>query len=151
MGRSQGVTTQSDVAAGAAPAVSTTVGTKLPELSIYGDPTFIVSTAIATRDYQDVHHDRDKAQAKGSKDIFVNILTDTGLVGRYVTDWAGPNAIIKSIKLRLGVPWYAYDTITFRGEVTAVEGDLVTLKVVGSNSLGDHVIATSTLTMGAAQ
>jgi len=134
-----------------AAAVSTAVGTKLPELSIYGDPTFIVSTAIATRDYQDMHHDRDKAQAKGSKDIFVNILTDTGLVGRYVTDWAGPNAIIKSIKLRLGVPWYAYDTITFRGEVTAVEGDLVTLKVVGSNSLGDHVIATSTLTMGAAQ
>lgn len=131
--------------------VSTAVGTKLPELSIYGDPTFIVSTAIATRDYQDVHHDRDKAQAKGSKDIFVNILTDTGLVGRYVTDWAGPNAIVKSIKLRLGVPWYAYDTITFRGEVTAVEGDLVTLKVVGSNSLGDHVIATSTLTMGGAQ
>lgn len=127
------------------------VGTKLPELKLYGDLTFIVSTAIATRDYQDVHHDRDKAQAKGSKDIFVNILTDTGLVGRYVTDWAGPNAIVKSIKLRLGVPWYAYDTITFRGEVTAVEGDLVTLKVVGTNSLGDHVIATSTLTMGAAQ
>lgn len=124
------------------------VGAKLPELQIYGDPTFIVSTAIATRDYQDVHHDRDKAQAKGSKDIFVNILTDTGLVGRYVTDWAGPNALVKSIKLRLGVPWYAYDTITFRGEVTAIEGDLVTLKVVGSNSLGDHVIATSTLTLG---
>lgn len=131
--------------------MNVTVGTKLPELSIYGDPTFIVSTAIATRDYQDVHHDRDKAQAKGSKDIFVNILTDTGLVGRYVTDWAGPNAIVKSIKLRLGVPWYAYDTITFRGEVTAVDGELVTLKVVGSNSLGDHVIATSTLTMGEAR
>ena len=54
----------------------------------------IVSTAIATRDYQDVHHDRDKAQAKGSKDIFVNILTDTGLVERFVTDWAGPAARI---------------------------------------------------------
>ena len=75
------------------------VGTKLPELALYGDPTFIVSTAIATRDYQDVHHDRDKAQSKGSKDIFVNILTDTGLVQRYITDWAGPNAVIKSISL----------------------------------------------------
>ncbi|WP_428847470.1 MaoC family dehydratase [Mycolicibacterium cosmeticum] len=127
------------------------VGTKLPELQIYGDPTFIVSTAIATRDYQDVHHDRDKAQAKGSKDIFVNILTDTGLVGRYVTDWAGPDAVVKSIKLRLGVPWYAYDTITFRGEVTATDGDVVTLKVVGSNSLGDHVIATSTVALGGTQ
>ena len=74
---------------------------------------------------------------------------------RYVTDWAGPTAIIKSIKLRLGVPWYAYDTVTFKGEVTAVEAadagarpELVTVKVVGSNSLGDHVIATATLTIG---
>ena len=126
------------------------VGTTLPELELYGDPTFIVSTAIATRDYQDVHHDRDKAQAKGSKDIFVNILTDTGLVQRYITDWAGPTAMIKSIGLRLGVPWYAYDTVTFSGEVTAVDNGLVTLKIKGSNSLGDHVIANATLTMGAA-
>ncbi|OBB62795.1 MaoC family dehydratase [Mycolicibacterium monacense] len=136
----------SDVAAGAAPHVE--VGHKLPELQIYGDPTFIVSTAIATRDYQDVHHDRDKAQAKGSKDIFVNILTDTGLVQRYLTDWAGPSARIKSIGLRLGVPWYAYDTITFTGEVTAVDDGVATVKVVGANSLGNHVIATATLVLG---
>ena len=122
------------------------VGTKLPELKLYGDPTFIVSTAIATRDYQDVHHDRDKAHAKGSKDIFVNILTDTGLVQRFITDWAGPTAMIKTINLRLGVPWYAYDTVTFSGEVTAIDGELVTLKITGSNSLGDHVIANATLT-----
>jgi hypothetical protein len=136
--------------AGSVTAPAVKVGTKLPELSFYGDPTFIVSTAIATRDYQDVHHDRDKAQAKGSKDIFVNILTDTGLVQRYVTDWAGPTAFVKSIGLRLGVPWYAYDTVTFTGEVTGVDDGLVTVKVVGSNSLGDHVIATATLTMGGA-
>ena len=126
------------------------VGTKLPELALYGDPTFIVSTAIATRDYQDVHHDRDKAQAKGSKDIFVNILTDTGLVQRFITDWAGPAAVIKTISLRLGVPWYAYDTVTFSGEVTDIVDDLVTLKIVGRNSLGDHVIATATLVFGGA-
>jgi hypothetical protein len=129
-------------------ASSIEVGTKLPELSLYGDPTFIVSTAIATRDYQDVHHDRDKAQAKGSKDIFVNILTDTGLVQRYITDWAGPTAVIKTIGLRLGVPWYAYDTVTFKGEVTAVTNGVISLKVTGSNSLGDHVIANATLTIG---
>ena len=129
-------------------AATVDVGTKLPELKIYGDPTFIVSTAIATRDFQDVHHDRDLAHAKGSKDIFVNILTDTGLVQRYITDWAGSNAVIRSIGLRLGVPWYAYDTVTFSGEVTAVDDGLVTVKVVGNNSLGDHVIATATLTLG---
>ena len=134
--------------AGPVSAAVAEVGRKLPELQIYGDPTFIVSTAIATRDYQDVHHDRDKAQAKGSKDIFVNILTDTGLVQRYLTDWAGPSARIKSIGLRLGVPWYAYDTVTFRGEVTAIDGSVLTVKVVGNNTLGDHVIATATLILG---
>jgi hypothetical protein len=146
MGAGQVSAAEAEVAAGAAPEIQ--VGTQLPELSLYGDPTFVVSTAIATRDYQDVHHDRDKAQAKGSNDIFVNILTDTGLVQRYITDWAGPNAVIKSIGLRLGVPWYAYDTVTFKGEVTAVENGLITLKIVGSNSLGDHVIANATLTIG---
>ena len=136
---------------GARPVTAPTVevGTKLPPLELHGSPTFIVSTAIATRDYQDVHHDRDLAQAKGSKDIFVNILTDTGLVQRFITDWAGPTAVIKTIGLRLGVPWYAYDTVTFNGEVTDVTDGLISLKVVGSNSLGDHVIANATLTIGA--
>ncbi len=137
-----------DAAAGAVREAQ--VGTKLPELQLYGDPTFIVSTAIATRDYQDVHHDRDKAQAKGSKDIFVNILTDTGLVQRFITDWAGPTAVIRSIALRLGVPWYVYDTVTFRGEVTEISDGLITLRITGSNSLGDHVIATATMTIGGA-
>jgi hypothetical protein len=136
------------VGADAVSAPSIEVGTQLPELEIHGDPTFIVSTAIATRDYQDVHHDRDKAQAKGSKDIFVNILTDTGLVQRYLTDWAGPAARVRSIGLRLGVPWYAYDTIRFTGEVTALDGGVATVKVIGANGLGNHVIATATLELG---
>ena len=124
------------------------VGDRLPELAIEGTPTFIVASALATRDFQDVHHDRDLAHAKGSKDIFVNILTDTGLVQRFVTDWAGQKARITSIKLRLGVPWYAYDTLTLTGEVTEIADDgLVTLKIVGTDSLGAHVTSTATLYM----
>ena len=127
---------------------SVMVGDRLPELAIEGTPTFIVASALATRDFQDVHHDRDLAHAKGSKDIFVNILTDTGLVQRFVTDWAGQRARITSIKLRLGVPWYAYDTLTLTGEVTEISGDgLVTLKIVGTDSLGAHVTSTATLYM----
>ncbi|MFZ2530664.1 MAG: MaoC family dehydratase [Rhodococcus sp. (in: high G+C Gram-positive bacteria)] len=125
-----------------------TVGETLPTLSIHGDPTFIVSSALATRDFQDVHHDRDLAQRKGSRDIFVNILTDTGLVQRYVTDWAGPRAVIKSISLRLGVPWYAYDTLNLAGTVASVDDGLITLDIVGSNSLGNHINAKATLVIG---
>ena len=120
----------------------TTVGDQLPPLTIEATPTFVVSTALATRDFQDVHHDRDRAHQRGSKDIFVNILTDTGLVQRYVTDWAGPAARVRKIAIRLGVPCYAYDTLRFSGEVTAVEGDEVVVSVVGRGNLGDHVVGT---------
>ena len=124
------------------------VGDQLPELSIEATPTFIVATALANRDFQDVHHDRDLAQAKGSADIFVNILTDTGLVERFVTDWAGPTARIASISLKLGVPWYAYDTVVFHGEVTERTGADVTVAVTGTNSRGRHVISTVVVTLG---
>jgi hypothetical protein len=125
----------------------TAVGEQLPPLEISATPTFVVSTAIATRDFQDVHHDRDAALARGSKDIFLNILTDTGLVQRYVTDWAGPQARVKNIAIRLGVPAYAYDTLQLSGSVTAVDGADVTVSVVGRGQLGDHVVGTVTVTL----
>lgn len=117
-------------------------GDTLPEWSLPLTPTTIVSTAIATRDWQDVHHDRDIAQAAGSKDIFMNILTSNGLVERYVVDALGHDTELKGIAIRLGAPAYPYDTLTFRGEVTAVEDGVATISVVGSVSLGDHVTGT---------
>jgi hypothetical protein len=123
----------------------TRVGTQLPELRIDASVRNIVATAIASRDYQDVHHDVATAQVKGSKTIFTNILTSNGYVLRYVTDFFGPLSVIKTSKLRLGVPNYAGEVMTMRGTVTGVDGALVTLDVKGSNSLGDHVIATVTL------
>ena len=122
------------------------VGTVLPDLVIDVTPTFVVSTALATRDFQDVHHDRDLARERGSKDIFVNILTDTGLVQRFVTDWAGPGALVRQISIRLGVPCYAYEKLTFTGRVTdrvVEDGESRwVVEVVGRNSLGDHLTGT---------
>jgi len=118
------------------------VGTELPTLVIDITPTLIVSTAIATRDYQDVHHDRDLAQQKGSKDIFMNILTTNGFVGRFITDWAGPEALLRSVSIRLGAPNYPYDQMTMTGRVTDVADGVVTVEVRGANSLGDHVTGT---------
>ncbi|HET9138576.1 MaoC family dehydratase [Actinophytocola sp.] len=120
----------------------TAVGTRLPELRIEVTPTFVVSTAIATRDFQDVHHDRAAALARGSRDIFLNILTDTGLVQRFVTDWAGPDAVLRAISVRLGVPCYTGETLVFSGEVAAVRDGEATVEVVGRNSLGAHLTAT---------
>jgi acyl dehydratase len=128
---------------------SVSVGQQLPPLEIPLTRTTIVATAIASRDYQDVHHDPTLALERGSPDIFMNILTTNGYVGRFVTDWAGPAARLKKVAIRLGAPNYPGDTMRMTGEVTAVDGDEVAVKVVGTNSRGDHVTGTVVLTMGA--
>ena len=130
----------------------------LPELVIEASTTFVVSSAIATRDFQDVHHDRDRAVQRGSQDIFLNILTTTGLVQRFVTDWAGPQAIVRNVAIRLGAPCYAGDTLTFTGQAEPAGpaepdggsagrgpgpgGTEYLVRVAGRCSLGDHVTGT---------
>jgi acyl dehydratase len=123
-------------------------GDELPVLDVPITPTAIVAGAIASRDYQDVHHDSQLAKARGSKDIFMNILTTNGYVGRYVTDWAGPDAVLKKVAIRLGAPNYPDDTMLMTGRVKS-KGDegLVEVEIKGENSLGDHVVGTVTLAL----
>jgi acyl dehydratase len=118
------------------------VGEELPRLEIPLNRTVIVSTAIASRDYQDVHHDPELAVQRGSKDIFMNILSTNGFVGRFVTDWAGPDATLKRVAIRLGAPNYPGDTMTMTGQVTAKADGVVDITVRGANRLGDHVTGT---------
>jgi acyl dehydratase len=120
------------------------IGAALPSLCVPLTRTLITATAIATRDYNQIHHDPGFAHDSGSKDIIMNILTTNGFVGRFVTDWAGPDAILRSVKIRLGVPNYPGDTMTITGEVTALDHaeQVATIAVRGSNSLGDHVTGT---------
>ncbi|MFI0355384.1 MaoC family dehydratase [Actinomadura sp. 9N407] len=129
------------------------VGQELPELSIPLTRTLIVATALASRDFQDVHHDPALAGERGSKDVFMNILTTNGLVDRYVTGWAGPAAVIKKIKIRLGAPNYPGDTMVLTGTVTATDdaGRRVEIAVRGVNALGPHVTGTVTVLLPSAR
>lgn len=120
------------------------VGDVLPDLNIDITAKLIAGAAIATRDYQDVHHDKARAQELGSPDIFMNILTTNGLVGRYVTDWAGAGARLKKIAIRLGAPNYPGDHMCLSAEVTSIDlqSGAVELTVCGRNGLGDHATGT---------
>jgi hypothetical protein len=121
-------------------------GEELPELAIDVTTTLIVAGAIASRDYYEVHHDRAFASRRGTPDVFMNILTTNGLVGRFVTDWAGPDATVRRIAIRLGVPNFPGDTMRLTGRVTAADRGVVEVEVIGRNRLGDHV--TGTVTVG---
>jgi acyl dehydratase len=121
------------------------VGDEIPTLVIPLTRTLIVATAIASRDYQDVHHDPGLAQERGSPDIFMNILSTNGFVGRFITDWAGPDAILKSVNIRLGAPNHPGDTMTMTGQVKAKDDGVVEVQVRGANDIGDHVTGTVSL------
>ncbi len=127
------------------------VGDALPELAIELTTSGIVAGAIASRDYQDVHHDADAARAQGMPNVFMNILTTNGYVGRYVTDWAGPEARLQKVAIRLGAPNLPGDTMRMKGTVVAAERrpdhGAVEVEVVGANAYGDHVTGTVHLTL----
>lgn len=123
------------------------IGDTLPPLEIPVSRTLIVAGAIASRDYQDVHHDAVLAREKGSPDVFMNILTTNGLVGRYITDHLGPRAVLRKVAIRLGAPNYPGDTMTLTGTVTALDGDTAEIRVVGANGIGHHVTGTVTVTL----
>jgi hypothetical protein len=124
-------------------------GDAFPLCSLAITTTLVVAGAIATRDYTPVHHDRTAAAREGSPEVFLNINTSVGLIQRVVSDWAGPEAIFRSIRLRLGAPGYPGDVLTFSGTVTSVEaaGGLATVTVRASDALGDHAVATVDLSL----
>ncbi len=119
-------------------------GESLPELSIPLTSTLIVGGAIASRDFMPVHHDRSAAQAQGMSDVFMNILTTNGLVGRYVTDWAGSDAMLQRVAIKLGAPNLPGDSMTFSGRVVARDEAerAVDVEITGRNSWGNHVTGT---------
>ena len=123
------------------------VGDELPPLEIDVTASVIVAGAIATRDFMPVHHDREYAQAQGAPDIFMNILSDTGYCSRFLTDWAGPDARIQKLSIRLGVPVHPGHVLTYTGQVTDVreEGDEIVVAVAFTaiDELGEHVGGTA--------
>lgn len=123
---------------------SVAVGDALPELAIPITVTLVVGGALASRDYTPVHHDKAAAQAQGMSDVFMNILTTNGLVGRYVTDWAGPDATLKNVAIKLGAPNLPGDTMKMVGNVKskdAASGEVV-VEIAGKNGWGNHVTGT---------
>jgi acyl dehydratase len=127
------------------------VGDQLPALVIDVTATVIVAGAIATRDFMPVHHDRDYANTQGAPDIFMNILSDNAYCSRFLTDWAGPEAMVKKLAIRLGVPVFPGSTLTYAGTVRAVsqvDGEgIVEVELRATNDLGDHVTGTAMLSL----
>lgn len=125
------------------------VGEELPPWPIDVSSLLVIGGAIATRDFADIHHDVAAAKRAGLKDVFMNVLTSTGLCHRYLGEWAGPGARLSGVSIRLGTPNVVGDTMTFSAVVAdkqIVDGKgVITFEVRGSNSNGDHARGTATM------
>ena len=128
---------------------SVEVGDTLPDLPIDLTVSLIVGGALVSRDFTQVHHSKQAAQAAGMQDVFMNILTTNGLVGRYVTDWAGRDARITAVSIKLGTPNLPGDTMTMTGAVKAKDdgAGTVEIEVAGKNAWGNHVTGTVTVAL----
>ncbi len=127
------------------------VGDTLPELVVPITASAVVAAAIATNDYEDVHHDKAAAESKGMPDIFMNILSTNGFVQRFVSDWAGPSAQVTNVRIKLGAPNFVGDAMIMKGSIASIEGDTIAIDVSGRNRIGEHVAAQVTLDFGAAR
>ena len=96
------------------------VGDAVAPMTLDLTATFVVAGAVATRDFMPVHHDRDDAASQGSPNIFLNILSDTGFCTRFLTDWAGPEAAVKKLAIRLDVPAYAGSKLEYTGSAARI-------------------------------
>jgi 3-oxo-4,17-pregnadiene-20-carboxyl-CoA hydratase beta subunit len=124
-------------------------GDALPDLDVELTAAIIVGGALASRDFTPVHHDRGAAVRAGMPDVFMNILTTNGYVSRFVTDWAGPDARLERMAIKLGSPNLPGDTMKMRGAVKSVDtaAGTVEVEVVVKNSWGEHASGTVTLAL----
>ena len=121
------------------------VGWELPPLAVPITVMLITAGALATRDYENVHHDLEATRKIGSPHIFMNILTTNGLCQRFIEEAFGPECIFKDLKIKLGAPNYPGDTMKFSGQVAAKSDADKTIEISfkGSNSMGSHVTGTA--------
>ena len=127
------------------------IGDRLPTLNIPVTHKLIVGGAIATQDYISVHHNLSAAKAAGMPDIFMNILTTSGLLARYLSDWAGPDSRLTQIKFKLMAPNHPGDTMVMEGIVESITptdaGIEAGVTFGGKNGLGYHTMGSATVVL----
>lgn len=99
-------------------------GQRLPDLPYDVTATTVVLGALASRDWQPMHHDKDFAvERNGVRNIFLNTPNQAAWFERYMTDWTGPKGRLGKMTFRMRNSVFPGDRMVFSGTVSKVERD----------------------------
>lgn len=126
-------------------------GQHLPTLIKEVTATTIVAGAIAFRDFNPLHHDRDFAVKHGAPDIYMGVQVTSAWTSKYLTKWSGPEGELKRLEFSLEAPCFPGATLMWSGRVIKkyVEGDqhLVDVEYAATVPIGTHCSGTATMAL----
>jgi hydroxyacyl-ACP dehydratase HTD2-like protein with hotdog domain len=93
--------------------------------------------SAATWNPHRIHYDTDFAHSEGHADVIVHGPLQGAWLTQYLTDWMGPEGRLVSAGWQNRASALPDEDLTFRGRVTSVDGDLVSIEVTESNAAGD--------------
>lgn len=92
--------------------------------------------SAATNNPHRIHYDRDYAAVEGHPDVLVHGPLQGAWLSQYVTDWAGPAGKVLGLSWQNRARAFPERDLTFRGKVTAIEGDVVSLEIWEQDDTG---------------
>jgi acyl dehydratase len=123
-------------------------GADLPEVSYPVTRLSLVKYCGASGDFNFIHWNERIAKSVGLPDVIAHGMFTMAQAGRYVSDWAGPLAIVTEFGVRFSAMVVVPDddgaTIEVSGQVTEkLEGNLVAVALT-ARSAGTKVLTRAT-------
>ena len=95
-------------------------GQELPQLIKRPSKRQLVMYAGASGDYYEVHYDKDFAVKIGLSGLIVHGALKNAYLAQVVTDWMGPEGVVKKLSVKYRGTDAPDDTLTCSGRVTKV-------------------------------
>ncbi len=96
----------------------------------------LVKYAGASGDFNRIHVEDAFAKEGGYPSVFAHGMLSMAFLGQAVTDWAGV-AAVRKLQTRFRAITWPGDVITCHGEVTAIDGGVVRVKLWSTNQKGE--------------
>jgi hydroxyacyl-ACP dehydratase HTD2-like protein with hotdog domain len=111
-------------------------GDELPAMVKNASRAQLFLFSAATSNPHRIHYDREYAATEGHPDVLVHGPLQGAWLSQFVADWAGPKGRVLTLGWQNRGRAFPERDLTFRGRVTAVEGDEVALDVWEEDDTG---------------